>query len=66
MCDSIIEGTRESLERMGLDYVDVLFAHRYDNTGVSCDGSSVIDPMNLMHFVPSSHGGGGSRIQLDH
>ncbi|EGN93531.1 hypothetical protein SERLA73DRAFT_189225 [Serpula lacrymans var. lacrymans S7.3] len=26
----IIEGTQESLERMGLDYVDVLFAHRPD------------------------------------
>ncbi|KAF5352824.1 hypothetical protein D9756_006160 [Leucocoprinus leucothites] len=28
----IIEGTKESLERMGLDYVDVIFAHRCDNT----------------------------------
>ncbi|EKM84278.1 hypothetical protein AGABI1DRAFT_52152 [Agaricus bisporus var. burnettii JB137-S8] len=28
----IIEGTKESLERMGLDYVDVIFAHRYDVT----------------------------------
>lgn len=28
----IIEGTRESLERLGLDYVDVLFAHRPDHT----------------------------------
>ncbi|KAG6917338.1 hypothetical protein DXG01_002909 [Tephrocybe rancida] len=28
----IIEGTKESLERLGLDYVDVLFAHRPDNT----------------------------------
>ncbi|KAG6919860.1 hypothetical protein DXG01_015567 [Tephrocybe rancida] len=28
----IIEGTKECLERLGLDYVDVLFAHRPDNT----------------------------------
>ncbi|EDR04450.1 uncharacterized protein LACBIDRAFT_252565 [Laccaria bicolor S238N-H82] len=28
----IIEGTRESLERLGLDYVDVIFAHRHDDT----------------------------------
>lgn len=30
---SIIEGTRESLERFGLDYVDVIFAHRPDVSG---------------------------------
>ncbi|KAF8890091.1 NADP-dependent oxidoreductase domain-containing protein [Infundibulicybe gibba] len=28
----IIEGTQESLERLGLDYVDVIFAHRPDPT----------------------------------
>ncbi|KZT18492.1 Aldo/keto reductase [Neolentinus lepideus HHB14362 ss-1] len=28
----IIEGTRESLARLQLDYVDILFAHRYDVT----------------------------------
>lgn len=28
----IIEGTKESLERLGLEYVDVIFAHRPDNT----------------------------------
>ncbi|TFK45420.1 Aldo/keto reductase [Heliocybe sulcata] len=28
----IIEGTRECLQRLQLDYVDVLFAHRYDVT----------------------------------
>ncbi|KAF8645693.1 hypothetical protein AX16_007642 [Volvariella volvacea WC 439] len=28
----IIEGTQESLERLGLDYVDVIFAHRYDSS----------------------------------
>lgn len=30
---SIIEGTRLSLERLGLDYVDVIFAHRPDSSG---------------------------------
>ncbi|KZT67448.1 Aldo/keto reductase [Daedalea quercina L-15889] len=28
----IIEGTKESLQRLGLDYVDIIFAHRPDNT----------------------------------
>ncbi|KAI0787553.1 Aldo/keto reductase [Fomes fomentarius] len=28
----IIEGTRESLARLGLEYVDVIFAHRADHT----------------------------------
>ncbi|KAF8515775.1 Aldo keto reductase [Hysterangium stoloniferum] len=28
----IIEGTQESLERLGMDYVDVIFAHRCDIT----------------------------------
>lgn len=30
---SIIEGTKESLERLQVDYVDVIFAHRPDPTG---------------------------------
>ena len=30
---SIVEGTKESLERLGLDNDDVLFAHRPDHTG---------------------------------
>lgn len=30
---SIIEGTKESLERLQLDYVDIIFAHRHDPTG---------------------------------
>ena len=33
-CLSIIEGTRESLDRLQLDYVDVIFAHRPDHTGM--------------------------------
>lgn len=31
---SIIEGARASLDRLGLEYVDVLFAHRPDATGM--------------------------------
>ena len=30
---SIIEGTKESLQRLKLDYVDIIFAHRSDPTG---------------------------------
>ena len=30
---SIIEGTKESLVRLGMDYVDVIFAHRHDDHG---------------------------------
>lgn len=32
---SIIEGTKKSLERLQLDYVDVIFAHRPDHSGAS-------------------------------
>ena len=32
---SIIEGTQESLARLGLDYVDIIFAHRHDHSGMS-------------------------------
>ena len=31
----IIEGTKDSLERLQLDYVDVIFAHRPDDSGES-------------------------------
>ena len=31
---SVIEGTREALARLGLDYVDIIFAHRPDRTGM--------------------------------
>ena len=31
---SIIEGTKDSLERLQLDYVGVILAHRPDNTGM--------------------------------
>ena len=30
---SIIEGTKESLQRLRLEYVDIIFAHRPDPTG---------------------------------
>ncbi len=35
---SIVEGTQESLARLGLDYVDIIFAHRPDHNGrhMSC------------------------------
>lgn len=33
---SIIEGTQLSLDRLGLDYVDVIFAHRPDSSGMCC------------------------------
>lgn len=32
--NSIIEGTRESLGRLGLSYVDIIFAHRHDHNGM--------------------------------
>jgi aryl-alcohol dehydrogenase-like predicted oxidoreductase len=32
---SIVEGTQESLARLGLDYVDIIFAHRPDHSGTS-------------------------------
>ena len=35
LSNSIIEGTRDSLNRLGLEYVDVLYAHRPDRTGRS-------------------------------
>ena len=33
---SIVEGTQESLARLGLTYVDVIFAHRHDHNGWYC------------------------------
>ena len=31
---SVIEGTQESLKRFQLDYVDIIFAHHADHTGM--------------------------------
>ena len=31
--DSIVEGTKKCLERLQMDYVDVIFAHRPDHSG---------------------------------
>lgn len=42
---SIIEGLRESLDRLQLDYVDVVFAHRADPTG-KVDHSGVFGMCN--------------------
>lgn len=61
---SIIEGTRESLSRLGLEYVDVIFAHRHDHNGkhktcfFSCSFNTKI--------IYSSHGGNRSSFQLRH
>lgn len=61
---SIIEGTKECLERLQMDYVDVIFAHRPDNTGV-------LGPITLIFassfglnssFLCSSDGGGCPRV----
>lgn len=60
MCDennseySIIEGTKESLERLQLDYVDVIFAHRHDNTGMLFRD---VGPPSFREHAP--HGGEG-------
>jgi aryl-alcohol dehydrogenase-like predicted oxidoreductase len=39
---SIIEGTKESLQRLQLEYVDILFAHRPDPSGEYSLGSVII------------------------
>ena len=31
--DSIVEGTKKCLERLQMNYVDVIFAHRPDHSG---------------------------------
>jgi aryl-alcohol dehydrogenase-like predicted oxidoreductase len=49
---SIIEGTKECLARLQLDYVDVIFAHRPDRTG-AC--RSRFRSHSLTHMI-SSHG----------
>ena len=59
---SIIEGTRESLQRLGLEYVDVIFAHRADHTGALPLSVSCIEIMTA--FSCSPYGGGHSRVQL--
>lgn len=47
---SIIEGTKESLERLQMDYVDVIFAHRCDITVpmVRMTSKCIILPWHLM------------------
>lgn len=59
---SIIEGTRESLERLGLDYVDIIFAHRPDVSGK--DNCCHLKRWVTMTFVNSPHGRNRSGIQL--
>lgn len=64
---SILEGTQESLARLQLDYVDIIFAHRADPNGMYASGN---DQQGLltMHFNSSSDGGryviGYSQIAL--
>ncbi len=63
---SIIEGTKESLERMGLEYVDVVFAHRCDNTSMYLNLvlSVSINDTDMATLNESSHGGNCPRVQL--
>lgn len=61
----IIEGTKESLERLQLDYVDVIFAHRPDATGeLFTTTCSIVEIRLTFHF--SAHGRGRSGFQLGH
>lgn len=59
---SIIEGTKECLERLQMDYVDVIFAHRPDNTGIVNMFDRIL--LVLIIFAYSAHGRSSSRIQL--
>lgn len=57
---SIIEGTKESLERLQLDYVDIIFAHRPDPTG-----RYIWKPDILQSYQKySAYWRGGPRFQL--
>ena len=60
---SIIEGAKASLERLGLDYVDVIFAHRPDPTGMH-----VFSRLSELYrsYEFSSDGGDCSCLQLGH
>ena len=57
---SIVEGTQESLARLGLDYVDIIFAHRHDHNGLY----RLLSIINILNNVHSSDGGNCTRIQL--
>lgn len=61
---SIIEGTREALERLRLDYVDVIFAHRHDFTGINY--SYLTDKTGKLIVQSSSYGGDRAGLQLGH
>ena len=65
ICFSIIEGTRESLARLGLDYVDIIFAHRHDHSGM-CLPTNKSDFYFLMSLsmIYSPDGGNRARLQL--
>ena len=49
---SIIEGTKESLQRLKLDYVDIIFAHRPDPTGKRPYKSAFVVQTNDLRLVP--------------
>ena len=68
MVGSIIEGTKECLERLQMDYVDVIFAHRPDNTGVLPPVTHICENLFGLNssFLYSSDGGGCPRVQLCH
>lgn len=50
---SIIEGTKECLARLQMDYVDIIFAHRPDPTGES---RIRVLTRHLTSFVCSAYG----------
>ena len=63
---SIIEGTQESLARLGLDYVDIIFAHRHDHSGMSHTITNHMLFFNTMLFAHSPDGGNRTSLQLCH
>ena len=61
----IIEGTKDCLERLQLDYVDVIFAHRPDASGELFPTFDLtLESMLISHF--SAHGRNSSGFQLGH
>lgn len=60
---SIIEGTQAALGRLGLDYVDVLFAHRPDSSGTSI---SMRERPPVLTCTRSADGRDCARVQLRH
>lgn len=59
--NSIVEGVKESLERLGVDYVDIVFAHRPDHTGRASNNFELVSKRDY-----SPHTGDCPRVLLDH